>query len=417
MNVAIIGDGGREDALRFALRRSPFVRNLYSVSSSVAISDLLRFVEEKAVEFTVVGGETLLVQGIADAFAHAGKRIFGPSKAAAILEGSKVFCKRFLQRHHIPTAGFQVFENSKPEENAKSAKKFIDTHGCPLVLKADGLAAGKGVTIIREREQGHQAIDRLLQQPWGKQFLLEEFLSGVECSYIVFTDGVNIVPLRTVKDYKELYPGGPMTGGMGCISPHPLVTEAMQRQIQEQITKPFLAALRKEGIVYRGALYIGLMLTPWGPKVLEINCRLGDPETQVTLPFLASPDILPLLYGTIHDNGLKYYAGLQYKSPAAVCVVLAQKGYPDIPSGDYPQYPIVGLEQARKVQGITIFHAGTRHPPYEYLTAGGRVLNVVGTGNTLTEARANAYRLIQPKRLEDPRISFADMYYRDDIGA
>jgi phosphoribosylamine--glycine ligase len=417
MRILVVGSGGREAALVQQLRKSMFVDDilcapgnagiaLHAKCMPVGIEDtwgLLKLAEEKEVDLTVVGSELPLVRGMVDLFEQRGKRIIGPSARAARIEGSKAYAKKTFQRYQIPTAEFEIFANPQ------KAKQFIRKQNLPLVIKPDGLSGGKGVTIAYTLQEAFNAVENLLSI--GERIVIEEYLTGIECSYVVFTDGENILALPPALDYKETRKGSRiMTGGMGCVAPHPFFArERLERKqcIETMIIFPLLQALLHEGRPYRGILYAGLMLTAEGPKVLEINCRFGDPEAQTTLPLLRYPDMVPLFLSTIaKTNNLKFFQA-EWKNGAAVCVVLAAEGYPaKFRKGDV----ITGIEEAMAKEDILVFHAGTDVlPDGTFITARPRVLNVVGFGSSMTTARERAYEAVRC-------IRFSGMWYREDIG-
>ena len=425
MRILVVGSGGREAALVQQLRKSMFVDDilcapgnagiaLHAKCLPVGIEDtwgLLKLAEEKGVDLTVVGPELPLVRGIVDLFEQRGKRIIGPSAHAAHIEGSKAYAEKILQKYHIPSAEFAIFVDPR------KAKQFISKKELPLVIKPDGLSGGKGVAIAYTRKEAFSAVDTL--SGIGERMVIEEYLTGIECSYMVSTDGENIVALPPALDYKETRKGSRiMTGGMGCVAPHPFFAKEIDMQkererleritgVETTIIFPLLQALLHEGRPYRGILYAGLMLTAEGPKVLEINCRLGDPETQTTLPLLRYPDIIPLLLSTItKTNNLKFFQA-EWKNGAAVCVVLAAEGYPKkFRKGDV----ITGIEEAMAKEDTLVFHAGTDVlPDGTFITARPRVLNVVGFGSSVITARERAYEAVRC-------IRFNGMWYREDIG-
>ena len=417
MNVLVIGSGGREAALRWALGKSVFVKNIFEAPADIGVTQcswcdsamhtgkglLASYAtmnRMKDVNFFIIGPEAPLVAGIKEVFTRAGKAVFGPSRRAAELEGSKEAMKLFCKAYGIPTADFDIART--PEQ----AKAIVEKRGMPVVIKADGLAGGKGVKVADTLEEAFKAIDEISQLPAGKSLVIEECLRGWECSYIVLTDGKNVFPLLSAMDYKTSQKGEKEnTGGMGCVAPNPLLTPKIEARILQNIIYPTIRALREEKRPFTGALYAGLMIINEQPYVLEYNCRLGDPETQTILPLLRG-DILPYLYGT--TNGAMSYRVAEWKRGASVCIVLAAAGYPGKPQlGD----AIYGLEAAERIGGVFIFHAGTKRLPGEKLvTRSGRVLNVVGVGKTLQEARRRAYEAVG-------KIHFDGMWYREDIGS
>lgn len=367
-----------------------------------AVVELAEFAQSLKIDLTVVGPELPLVLGIADEFARRGLALCGPSRAAAEVEGSKVFTKELCQRYGVPTAAAKVVHD---RDGAAAAVKTL---GLPVVLKADGLAAGKGVMVCRTHDDVEAALVRFFEErafgAAAERVLVEEFLAGEEVSFMVLTDGSAVVPMASARDYKRLADGdqGPNTGGMGAVSPSP-VPPAVAGAILQDIVRPTLAGLAREGREYRGVLYAGVMVTPQGPKLLEFNCRLGDPETQVIIPRLED-DLLPLLVGAATGD----LAGVraQWRHEATVCVVMAAAGYPGaVRVGDVVQ----GIADALTVPGVVVFQAGTVIDEGRLVTAGGRVLSVVGRGATVAAARAQAYQGVD-------RIHFAGMQVRRDVG-
>ncbi len=398
MNVGIVGNGGREAAIEEMVNRSPFVNSVFRLQSAPEnTSALLHQAVVNSVDFTIVGSEAYLASGVVDLFRRAGKKIFGPTKGAARIESSKAWCRQLLRHYGIPSPAFWVFHD--PEK----AKAFIRKHRDRMVVKVDGLAAGKGVIVARDIDHTLMAVDRLKTLYPGQLLILEEFVPGPECSYMVLTDGMRAVPLLAAQDTKEAWPGGPNTGGMGAYAPFPLMTPRMERRVLESIIHKTLAALGNEGCPFQGVLYAGLKFGSQGPVVIEFNARPGDPEFQA-VSMLCETDLIPAMYATINQNLIGF--GLQWKNQAAVCVVLASQGYPGT---SHTGFPISGLEEAGKQEGVFIFHAGTSCQRGNYVTAGGRVLNVVGVGQTLAQARERAYRAVS-------LISFEGMWYRKDIG-
>jgi len=421
MKVLVIGSGGREHALAWALAHSAEVKEILAAPGNGGLTEIARCVradvgnpreladvaEAEGAALTIVGPELPLVLGVADEFSRRGLRIIGPDARAARLEGSKAFAKEFMARHGIPTARFAICDSAAEARRAISSRRF----DFPVVIKADGLAAGKGVSLAHTPEEAEATIERLMVEKAlgaaGERVVLEECLIGRECSFLLFTDGDFVLPLPPAQDYKRAYDGdqGPNTGGMGAISTPHLLDEATHERILREIAWPTVRAAAQEGFPYRGVLYIGLMLTPQGPRVLEYNVRLGDPEAQAILPRLES-DLLEI--GEALSAGELSRVRPRWREDSTVCLVLASGGYPE---AHQTGYPIRGLEEVRRLSEVLIFHAGTtRAPDGSFLTAGGRVLNVVARGRTLAEARQRAYAATS-------FVAFERMHYRRDIGA
>ncbi len=416
MKVCVIGNGGREHALAWRLSISPSVTKVYAIPGSAAMSDcaelvgidwqqsdhLISFLKENQVDLVVVGPEAPLVAGLADVLNKVGIPVFGPSKAAAQLEGSKVFAKDLMKKYNIPTAAYGVFH--KVDE----AKIFIAQTGAPIVVKADGLAAGKGVVVAMTVDEANAAVEDMLSGnrfgDAGSTVVIEEFMEGEEASLLAFVDGKTVVPMIASQDHKRIFDGdkGPNTGGMGTYAPAPVLTDALRDEAMKTILEPMVAAMDQEGMPYVGCLYAGLMITDEGPKVVEFNARFGDPETQVVLPLLDSDlgqIMMACATGTLTADMVKW------KDSSAACVILASKGYPetsskgDVISGDIKQYDTT-----------IVFHSGTKLVGENYVTNGGRVLGVVGLGKDLRTALDRAYGRIA-------HIDFEGMQYRTDIGA
>ena len=412
MNILVIGSGGREHALYWKLSESPQTEQIYAIpgnpgmgaSAAIALDDhaaILRFVKEHEIGLVVVGPEVPLMNGLVDELEAAGICAFGPHANAAEIEGSKSFAKDLMKKYGIPTARYEVFTAAEP------ARAYIRQEGAPIVVKADGLAAGKGVIVAMTEQEALDAVDAIMEDhsfgDAGARVVIEEFMEGEEASLLAFTDGTTIRPMISAQDHKRAYDGdrGPNTGGMGTYAPAPVMTPEMTERAVEEILKPTIAAMAKEGRTYRGCLYLGLMVTADGPKVVEFNARFGDPETQVVLPLLDS-DLVAIMCacadGTLAD------VPIRWKDGAAVCVVLASGGYP----GHYDKgQEIHGLADA-EAMGALVFHAGTAMKDGKLVTNGGRVLGVVGRGADISSAVDAAYAAAT-------KISFKDAYYRKDI--
>lgn len=412
MNILVIGSGGREHALYWKLSESPQTEQIYAIpgnpgmgaSAAIALDDhaaILRFAKEHEIGLVVVGPEVPLMNGLVDKLEAAGIRTFGPRANAAEIEGSKSFAKDLMKKYGIPTARYEVFTAAEP------ARAYIRQEGAPIVVKADGLAAGKGVIVAMTEQEALDAVDAIMEDhsfgDAGARVVIEEFMEGEEASLLAFTDGRTIRPMISAQDHKRAYDGdrGPNTGGMGTYAPAPVMTPEMTERAVEEILKPTIAAMAKEGRTYRGCLYLGLMVTADGPKVVEFNARFGDPETQVVLPLLDS-DLVAIMCacadGTLAD------VPIRWKDGAAVCVVLASGGYP----GHYDKgQEIHGLADA-EAMGALVFHAGTAMKDGKLVTNGGRVLGVVGRGADISSAVDAAYAAAT-------KISFKDAYYRKDI--
>ena len=416
MKILVIGSGGREHALVWKISQSKRVSKIYNAPGSAAIAEfatlapigvdrieqLADFAAEEKIDLTVVGPELPLTLGISDLFESRSLNIFGPNKAAAQLEGSKAFAKEILRESEIPTAAFGTFSD------ALSAKAYLAGQKPPYVIKADGLAAGKGVLICADRQSAEAAIEEILVRKAfgeaGEKVVIEEFLDGEEASFMALTDGEHIVPLASSQDHKRLcdYDQGPNTGGMGAYSPAPVVTPAIHERIVGDILTPLLAGLRRRGIRYRGVIYVGLMITENGPKVLEFNARFGDPECQPIMMRLKS-DLIPLLEATIDGKLDRVQA--EWYDDAAVCVVLCAGGYP----GAYDKgKEISGLDRLKNWADGFVFHAGTTLDNGRWVTTGGRVLGVTTRGKKIAEAVDGVYRAVG-------QISWDGMHYRKDI--
>ncbi len=414
--LLVIGSGGREHALCWKLAQSPLLETLYCAPGSAGIAQaakladipaddvgrLLSFAKSEKIDLTVVGPEAPLTLGIVDAFRAAGLRIFGPTQAAAQLEGSKAFAKDLMRQAGIPTAGYQIFEN------ADDALADLRERKGRVAIKASGLAQGKGVLLPANMEEAVEAIDRILTRrefgDAGAQVVIEDFLVGEELSVLALCDGDHALLLESAQDHKALLDGdqGPNTGGMGAYSPAPLLTPELTKQIEREVFRPTLKAMKKAGSPFQGVLYAGLMITAEGPKVLEYNVRFGDPECQALLPRLES-DLIPLLEASI-DGTLKKQKA-DWKREASVCVVLCSKGYP----GDYEKgKAITGLDAVAH-EAVQVFHAGTRKVEGQWQNAGGRVLGVTAQGRTLADAVSRVYENVR-------KIRWEGAHYRADIG-
>ena len=418
MKVLVIGSGGREHALVWKIMQSPKVSQVYCAPGNAGISKLAQcinidadnieklvdFAKKEKIDLTVVGPELPLSQGIVNEFNKQGLRIFGPSKEAAEIESSKVFSKYLLKKYNIPTANYEIFQNSE------KALDYIKKQTFPLVIKADGLAAGKGVFIVKNLLEARDALNALLEEKKfgeaGRQVIVEEFLEGEEVSILAFCDGKTVVPMVSSQDHKKIFDNdlGPNTGGMGAYSPVPFYPDEFEKRVLEEILKPTVKGLQNEGKEYKGVLYAGLILTKEGPKVLEFNARFGDPETQVILPRLKT-DLIDILNAVI-ENTL-HQINIEWEDTAAVCVVVASGGYP----GKYQKGKVIcGLERLEKMKNIIAFHAGTKFQDNQVITSGGRVLGITSWDNTISKAKEKAYKGVE-------KIYFEDMYYRKDIAA
>ena len=417
MKVLIVGGGGREHAIAVKCSESKRVDKLYAAPGNAGIAEvadcvdisvmdaekLVEFAKENEIDLTIIGPDDPLVAGVADAFTEAGLRVFGPAKNAAIIEGSKAFSKDLMKKYNIPSAAYEVFDN------AKAALSYLETAKMPIVLKADGLALGKGVLICNNLEEAKAGVKTLmLDKQFGKagdKIVIEEFMTGREVSVLCFCDGTNIKPMTSAQDHKRAKDGdkGLNTGGMGTFSPSPFYTEDIDKFCMEKIYKPTMAAMKSEGRDFKGILFCGLMLTEDGPKVLEYNARFGDPEAQVVLPRMRN-DIIDVMEACI--DGRLDEIELDFEDNAAVCVILASDGYPE----HYEKgFEITGLETFKDKDGYYVFHAGTKSEDDKVLTNGGRVLGVTAKGEDLFKARANAYEAVK-------WINFDNKYMRNDIG-
>ncbi|HZP36989.1 MAG TPA: phosphoribosylamine--glycine ligase [Methylomirabilota bacterium] len=416
-DVLLVGGGGREHALAWKLAQSPGLGRLIAAPGNpgiaaharcvpvkdTALDELVALARQERPDLVVVGPEAPLAMGLADRLRAAGFPVFGGSAAAARLESSKAFAKDLMARHRIPTARFETFCD------AAAARAFCRKLGAPLVVKADGLAAGKGVLICRSLEEADAAVARCLEArafgDSGLTVVVEEFLEGEEASFFALSDGTAVLPLAAAQDHKTVWDGdrGPNTGGMGAYSPAPVMDPAMEARVMAEIVRPTIAAMAAEGTPYTGVLYVGLMITREGPKVIEFNCRFGDPECQVLMPRLEE-DVLALLLAAATGKGLP--PSLAWSRRTSVCVVMASAGYP---GSHETGKAITGLEEAAAQPGVTIFHAGTARAGGALVTAGGRVLGVQALGDDVAAAIRNAYAAVE-------RIRFDGAHYRRDIG-
>ena len=418
MKVLVIGSGGREHTLIWKINQSPKVSQIYCAPGNAGISQLAKcidinadnieelvdFAKKEKIDLTVVGPELPLSKGIVNEFNRWGLKIFGPSQEAAEIESSKVFSKYLMKKYNIPTANYEIFQNSE------EALDYIKQQTFPLVIKADGLAAGKGVFIVKNLDQAGDALDILMEEKKfgeaGRQIVVEEFLEGEEVSILAFCDGKAVVPMISSQDHKKIFDNdqGPNTGGMGAYSPVPFYTTEIKEKVCREILKPTVKGLRNEEKEYKGVLYAGLILTKEGPKVLEFNARFGDPETQVVLPGLKT-DLLDILNAVI--EGTLHEINIEWKNNSAVCVVVASGGYP----GKYQKDKVIsGLERLKKMEDVIAFHAGTKFQDGKIVTSGGRILGITAWGDTISKAKGKAYE-------GAGKIYFEDMYYRKDIAA
>lgn len=418
MRILLIGGGGREHALAWKLAQSDKVEKIFAAPGNPGIAMLKKcscidlklddlekvadYAEEESIDLTVVGPEATLVAGIADVFKRRGLPVFGPSKAAAQLEGSKAFSKELMAKYNIPTAFFKICEDME------TAKAYVKEKGAPIVVKADGLAAGKGVVVAMTEEEALEAIEEMMGEHKfgnaGARVVLEEYMEGEEASLLAFTDGKTVVPMLAAQDHKRIFDNdqGPNTGGMGTYAPAPVMTDILRLKATERILKPVVAAMAKEGTPYQGCLYAGLMIKDDVIKVVEFNCRFGDPETQVVLPLLES-DLAEIMLACA--TGTLAQADVAWSDKAAVCVVMASGGYPE----SYETGKVVtGLAEADAQENTVVFHAGTKNAAGSIVTAGGRVLGVTAVDDNIRAARDRAYAAVE-------NIKFDGAFYRKDI--
>ena len=417
MKVAVIGGGGREHTLAWKLAQSPSVDKLYAIPGSAAMSEVAQCVDialsdldaitdyakKEGIDMLVVGPEVPLTEGLADLAQSKGLAVFGPNKAAAQMEGSKVFAKNLMKKYHVPTAAYASFTDGD------SAKAYIKEQGAPIVVKADGLAAGKGVVVAQTEAEAIEAVNAMMEDhifgASGGRIVIEECMVGEEASLLAFVDGKTIVPMISAQDHKRIFDNdeGPNTGGMGAYAPAPVVTPEIRKEVEEKILKPVVDGLKQEGITYQGCLYAGLMITADGPKVVEFNCRFGDPETQAVLPLLDG-DLAQIMYACA--KGTLTADMVHWKDAAACCVIMASAGYP---ASSHKGDVISGLDAVDK-EDVMVFHSGTDKKDDQYVTNGGRVLGVTAVAPDLKSAIEKAYANVS-------RIHFDGQQVRSDIGA
>ncbi len=419
MNILVIGGGGREHAIIWKLSQSKDVKAIYCMPGNGGISDMaecvtidlsktweiLDFSKRKHIDLVIVGPENPLAEGIVDVFEENGIPIFGPKKQGAMIEASKIFAKELMRKYEIPTAAFRIFDRYE------NAGRYLDGLTPPYVIKADGLCAGKGAYVIQDQAEGRSVLEDLMVKgvhgDAGRKIVIEEYLPGVEASYLAFTDGTSMLSLLTSQDHKPLLDGdkGPNTGGMGAYTPIPFVNDALEREIKLRIMERTIEAMRDNGIVYKGVLYGGLMLKGSDPYAIEFNARLGDPETQPIL-FKMESDILPILMACI-EGKLYTIKDIRWKEGVSICVVITSKGYPE---KSEKGFLINGLEKLKGREDVMVFHAGTKKSDNRYYTSGGRVLGITAIGSTYEDAMKRVYEAVS-------MIDFDGMHYRKDIGA
>ena len=423
MKILIIGNGGREHALVWKISKSPLVKKVYCAPGNAGTSDvaenvniestdikgLIEFAIKNSIDLTVVGPELPLTLGIVDEFEKRGLKIFGPSKEAAEIEGSKVFAKYIMKKYKIPTAKYESFNSQKDAKDYILSLQPSAFSFQPVVIKADGLAAGKGVIICNTIEEAVKAIDSIMVEKLfgsaGNKVIIEEYLKGEEASFMVFSDGEDILPIASAQDHKQIYDGdrGPNTGGMGAYSPAPVITEKISREILDTIIKPLISGMKKEGKTYKGILYAGLMIVNGKPFVLEFNCRFGDPETQPILVRMES-DIVSIMMSVV--EGRLKGKEIQWRNEPSVCVVMVAGGYPD----KYEKgKEIGGLDETKNIENLWVFHAGTSKIGNKVVTNGGRVLGVTSLGTNFEDAIDRAYKGVS-------LIKWDGAYFRRDIG-
>ena len=423
MKILVIGSGGREHALVWKISQSPLVKKIYCAPGNAGISEiaenvntestdikgLVEFAIKNSIDFTVVGPELPLTLGIVNEFEKRGLKIFGPSKEAAEIEGSKVFAKYMMKKYKIPTAKYESFNSQKDAKDYILSLQSSAVSFQPVVIKADGLAAGKGVIICNTIEEAVKAIDSIMVEKLfgsaGNKVIIEEYLKGEEASFMVFSDGEDILPIASAQDHKQIYDGdrGPNTGGMGAYSPAPVITEKISREILDTIIKPLISGMKKEGKTYKGILYAGLMIVNGKPFVLEFNCRFGDPETQPILVRMES-DIVSIMMSVV--EGRLKGKEIQWRNEPSVCVVMVAGGYPD----KYEKgKEIGGLDETKNIENLWVFHAGTSKIGNKVVTNGGRVLGVTSLGTNFEDAIDRAYKGVS-------LIKWDGAYFRRDIG-